>query len=118
MKHPILAAAALLAAVFLSSNASAMPTGQAKSLHTAGSTVKIGYRCCNGGGCGACGAYRYTVYRSCGRGDLYAYATYEGCRRDYGYTNYRCGCGCGHCSCGYGYGGCGYRGWSLFGWLR
>jgi hypothetical protein len=117
MKQLMLAAAALLAAIFLSGNAQALTAGHAKSLHATSNTVKIGYSCCHRRGCAGCGAYRYTVYRSCGRGDLYAYTTYEGCR-NYGYANYRCGCGCGHCSCGYGYGGCGYGGWSFFGWLH
>jgi hypothetical protein len=116
MRQLFLAAAALIAAIFLSGNASAMTGGQAKSPYATSHAVKIkhGYR--RRPGCGVCGTYRYTVYRSCGRGDLYAYANYEGCR-NYGYTNYRCGCGCGHCSCGYGYGGCGYTaGWGLSGW--
>jgi len=120
MKQPILAAAALLAALFLSGNASALTGGEIKSLQIMGHSIMTKAGCCHRQGCGPCGgyrAYRYTVYPSCGRYDLYNYTTITGCG-GYGYTNYRCGCGCGHCTCGYGYGGCGHTsGWRIFGWL-
>jgi hypothetical protein len=106
MKQLTLAAAALLAVLCLSGNASATPGSLAGSFHTASHAVKIKHGCCRHGGCSACGSYRYTVYPSCGRRDLYNYTTLTGCG-GYGYTNYRCGCMCGYCSCGYGYGGCG-----------
>jgi hypothetical protein len=117
MKQLILAAAALLAAIFLSGSAPAMTGGQARSIHTTSYTMEVKHRCCHHRGCAACGSYRYTVYPSCGRYDLYNYTTITGC--GYGYTNYRCGCAYGYCSCGYGCGGCGYRpGWGWSGWLH
>jgi hypothetical protein len=116
MKQLILAAAALLAALFHSGNASALMGGEGWSFHTTNCAMKVKYGCCHRRGCAGCGAYRYTVYPSCGRYDLYNYTTFTGC--GYGYTNYRCGCACGYCSCGYGYGGCGNaRGWGISGWL-
>jgi hypothetical protein len=117
MKQLTLAAAALLAAMLLASNASAVTGSLAGSFDTASYAVKAKHGCCHRRDCGACGFYRYTVYPSCGRRDLYNYTTIMGCG-GYGYTNYRCGCACGYCTCGYGYGGCGYRpGWGWSGWF-
>jgi hypothetical protein len=117
MKKLTLAAAALLAALFLSSNAPAMTGGQAASFHTASYAMKVKHGCCRHRGCSGCGTYHYTVYPSCGRCDLYNYTTITGCC-GYGYTNYRCGCACGYCSCGYVYGACdNIQRWRLFGWL-
>jgi hypothetical protein len=98
MKQVTLAAAALLAAIFLSGNAPAMAASLAGSSHT-GAHARVKPGCCHRRGCDGCGFYSYTVYPSCGRRDLYAYSPYAACP-------------------GYGYGGYGLgRGWGFSGWL-
>ncbi len=123
MKRLMLAAAALLAATFLTENAFAMTVSPANGLHANSSAVLVhhcrhrhGYRhsaCgCGGCGCGACGCNLYTYSTRC-----INCGTCGGCW-DYtpGYYAPRTGCGCG------GSGGCGYygfygSGWRPFGWL-
>jgi hypothetical protein len=105
MKQLTFAAAALLAAIFLSGNVPAMAASLAGGFHSR-SHAKVKHGCCHRWGCASCGFYRYTVYPSCGRRDLYNYTTITGCP-GYGYTG-----------CGYGYGRCGSgRSWGIYGWL-
>ncbi len=121
MKKLIIAAAAILAAMLVSGDATAITGSQANGLHPSSGVVTVNgtgtakvksarhrahCRSCGGRStCGGCGLYSYTTrYTTCG-----------GC----GYG----GCGCPAWNwCGYGYGcgtGCGYYngGWSVFGWL-
>lgn len=116
MKRLLLAAAAMLAAVFLTEGAFAMTVSPVNGLHEKSGTVLVhhcrhrhSYRQACGCGCASGGCYLYTYSTRC-----LNCGTCGGCW-DYhpGYYAPRCGCG----SCGYyGFYGSGW-GWRPFGWL-